>query len=609
MAKPSQKRTLAIFDSDRRGGATAAAAIVMAVLVVATMVVVSSSPTTYRAETNNHGDDYDAIKSGLENSIEEQGVQQDAATQTQDSDTDSTKTLGDTTKQVHKIHGDQGTARSSANPFNANSPSAKKAFVKRVVNKLPAQARSALSASPVFKDLDRSTQVGMTELLDSVANQQQASGEVTTVDPKEDATVYGSLVFIGASNSADALSLQQTLQKTWMVTETYMADPSYQWTEERQQPGAKWQLYSSETSQVDTKRTAARSKPDSDWSYDGFAYTRTSSTPEYRQVKVQDGYTTYKTVTRSRQVWHSGHWNYYSYITCSAYDTVYYPQYGISSTECVDWDTVSDRTWISGYYTTEYYDETVPVWHEPVYETQKYYPEYTYNYYTKPVYDTDYKYKLPSQQATRQVQETYLATEVTDVESNAVALPSQTGGVELLNNVEAARDGRLTVLRDSLPATKAKALTLTASEDSGAGTWWLKAWAPSNSTIKVQTSAMTSPAVIEDSKATIDLSQNTINGEQESIQFATGIDEAYSVSLTNSETVYGSLILLGKGQSKAASDTGAFSSIQTTDGIYSTEFTVTYQTQQTTYTDLIKVTPAYSDELTAADIQAENTTA
>lgn len=204
----------------------------------------------------------------------------------------------------------------------------------------------------------------------------------------------------------------------------------------------------------------------------------------------------------------------------------------------------------------------------------------------------------------RQVQEEYLGVETTEVTSNAVELPSQSGGVTLLSNVSETRDSRLTLLRDSLPATKEDALTLTASEDDGVDSWWLKAWAPTNSTIKIQTSEMSSPTVVEDAKATIDLDAGTVNGHQESLGFAAGLDQSYSVTLENSGGVYGSLIILGQGKDKATTDAAAFSSIQTTDGIYSTEFTVTYQNQKTTYTDLIKVKPAYSDELTAADVKS-----
>lgn len=598
MVRPSRNRTLAIFDSDKRGGATAAAAVVMAVLIVATVAVVSSNPTTYRAETNSHGDDYNAIKSGLENSIEEQGVQQTDPTE-------STEAV-DTTRNVHKIRGNQGLA-GNGNPFS--STSAKRAFVKDVIAKLPAQAQSALAKSPVFANLDRSTQVGMTELLDSVAEQQQSSGEVTTVDPVEDKTEYGTLVFVGAEQNAESLSLAQYVTKTRMVPEQYWTQEDFQWADTRTAPGPKWRYtgaYSDTYVRTDTK--AARSSPGHGWEKGSFAYSKQSNTKKSRQVWVNSGYTKTWTETHTRRTWVDGYYTTGSRTVCTDYETIYYPRYGITTTECANWGSETYSVWHSGYWDYDTYEHDHSRWVDTShYETEYYYPTYDYYHYSKDVYDRDYKYRLPPQQKTRMVEEAFTAIETTEVESNAVELPSQTGGVTLLSDVDAARDGRLTVLRDSLPATKANALTLTASEDTGAGSWWLKAWAPTNSTIKVQTSAMSSPTVIEDSKATINLDANTVNGESESLGFANGLDESYSVTLTNSEGVYGSLIILGKGEWKATADADAFSSIQSTDGIYSTEFTVTYQTQQTTYTDLIKVTPAYSDELRAAD--TENATA
>ena len=224
---------------------------------------------------------------------------------------------------------------------------------------------------------------------------------------------------------------------------------------------------------------------------------------------------------------------------------------------------------------------------QPIYETRPVYSEEAV-YDTVPVYDQRAVYD------TVNIEKTRTKTVEKTVHTAPFVVEDNTADWTLAEDVTEYRDATMRVERTDLTEEKSNAFELVADSQDSSETWRMSVWKDGGE-IVIETNNGIQRRAGGDF-VNIDFGEGTINGEDANLQLARDIDSAYDLEINNGNQARGTYRLTVDGDPSIEAQTADIASdeagVTVVDGVvYSATFDVTYDSQETTYTDRITIEP------------------
>jgi hypothetical protein len=259
---------------------------------------------------------------------------------------------------------------------------------------------------------------------------------------------------------------------------------------------------------------------------------------------------------------------------------------------------LKDVKWYEWTRTTEKTRDTTQVWA---------------NKYRTPNYKTVTKEVEYNVTKTKDVTKTKNVTKskLQETEMQVSAVPfTHKGNVNwtFARDVTQTRDSTMTVSGAALAYNVSDALHLQAVDESG-DVWWLRVRNDSTTgDIIVKTSTGLEETYSGD-QIRIDFDAGTINGDNVGLQVGTGLDEPYKLGFRNGEGALGAYRFITDGYPKAGTDYSEDISQPNVSVagsvIFSATFDVTYETDETVYTDRVTIQPTVNLEEPASPADEE----
>jgi len=269
--------------------------------------------------------------------------------------------------------------------------------------------------------------------------------------------------------------------------------------------------------------------------------------------------------------------------SCSATYTTEY--YWTTETTTKTVKTFEEERYVSGYEThTRFIKKTVEV---PIYETRTVYDR-------DPVYDSVPVYDQRAVYDTVNIEKTRTKTVEKTVHTAPFVVEDNTADWTLAEDITEYRDATMRIERTDLTEDKSDAFELVADSQESGEEWRMSVWKDTGE-IVIETNNGIQRRAGGDF-VNIDFGEGTINGEDANLRLARDIDSAYDLEINNGNQARGTYRLTVDGDPSIEAQTADIASdeagVTVVDGVvYSATFDVTYDSQETTYTDRITIEP------------------
>ncbi|MEZ3117934.1 PKD domain-containing protein [Halobaculum sp. MBLA0147] len=588
--------------SERRGNATAAGVVLVALLVVASATVIPHAGLSSPTQRVSPSGSSDQIKSSLKESIEGSEALSETTGSSEPVDGEleedarerqnargarlfAGRGLADEVSGLREfLNEGEATGDREGRRFGPNGVGNRSA-VRKLLKRADGESAAPLRKSETFNSLDNETRREVLAVIESISEQQDRAGQATSVVPVTEDTSPATVVSLtGDKDDYNTLNLTQkktvevTVEKTRKVEETYDATVNYTTTE--------WQTWQ-EQKQV---REVTKTDKYLGWQTRKYSYDYPAGWNNWKGPSIDER------DARNLRDW----------AGLSKDLRVGYP-YG--------WFSISDltTTWDEGnsnrktevnYYRRDC-DEWQTILHNDCEEQSRSVEilKYQEEYVTKTVNKSGYREvtKTKVVQKTRMVNETYtekvdrVRTFNNNLTTTAADMP--TGGSD--SAITLTKRGELsefvlTVGTHSLPLAK-NDRPLRIVFDTRSGPEWISLEEDkTQGSIVIRDDEGNSVTRPVEQGLKFNFVEGTIVGKDSPLDVGLGTGEG-KVVLENTEGVVGSFVVVTNGTDMASAEARSTDAINTSGGVASAKFKVTYQSSGTTVSETITANPSYGD--------------